>query len=154
MHCILTPDALSRNHRCTAKMVMALLAFFACTTTTIAQQQDAIEADTNNTASVAAQPSNSLPFRQARYQGNALLIHLPTNAARALVMPEPVILQGDPEQMPGVELAYEGFVVGFFATEDFTRRSVSFLGKNSGTEYQLQIRASENGIIDPLEIVL
>lgn len=93
------------------------------------------------------------PFKQARYAGTAILIHLPTNIARALVMPEPVTLQGDPEQMPGVELAYEGEVIGFFATRTFARRPVSFIGTESGVEYRLQIRASEYGIAEPLEIV-
>ncbi len=94
-----------------------------------------------------------LPFRQARYSGEAILIHLPTRTARALVMPEPVALQGNPDQMPGLELAYENEVVGFFATRNFSRRAVSFIGEESGTEYRLQIRASENGIVEPLEIV-
>lgn len=94
-----------------------------------------------------------LPFRQTRYSGEAILIHLPTRTARALVMPEPVTLQGNLEQMPGLELAYEDEVVGFFATRDFSRRAVSFIGEESGTEYRLQIRASENGIVEPLEIV-
>lgn len=93
------------------------------------------------------------PFKQARYAGTAILIHLPTNMARALVMPEPVTLQGELQQMPGVELAYEGDVVGFFATLAFTRRPVSFIGVDSGVEYRLQIRASEDGIAEPLEIV-
>lgn len=93
------------------------------------------------------------PFKQARYAGTAILIHLPTNLARALVMPEPVTLQGDPDQMPGVELAYEGEVIGFFATRTFTRRQVSFIGLESGVEYRLQIRASEKGIVEPLKIV-
>ena len=68
-------------------------------------------------------------------------------------MPEPVTLQGDLEQMPGLELAYEGEVIGFYATRTFSRRPVSFIGEESGTEYRLQIRASENGIVEPLEIV-
>ncbi len=93
------------------------------------------------------------PFRQTLYSGTAILIHLPTNTARAIVMPEPVTLQGDPEQMPGVQLAYEGEVIGFFATRTFTRRAVSFIGVESGVEYLLQIRASENGIVEPLKIV-
>ncbi len=92
------------------------------------------------------------PFKQARYTGRPILVHLPTNAARALVMPEPVTLQGDPEQLPGVELAYEGEVIGFYATQSFNRRKVTFIGAQSGIEYLLQIRASENGIVEPLEI--
>ena len=93
------------------------------------------------------------PFKKAQYAGTALLIHLPTNTARALVMPEPVRLQGEPAQMPGVELAFEGDVVGFFARQEFARRLVSFVGLESGVEYQLRIRASKDGIAEPLEIV-
>lgn len=132
---------------------------FAClmsagSSTTFAQDQGVEDNSSNINSPAVNDTVSSEPFKQARYQGTAILIHLPTNAARALVMPEPVVLQGDPEQMPGVQLAYEGFVVGFFATRDFTRRGVSFVGQDSGTLYQLQIRASENGIVEPLEIIL
>lgn len=68
-------------------------------------------------------------------------------------MPEPVSLQSSPGQLPGVELAYEGEVIGFFATQTFTRRQIIFTGVQSGTDYLLQIRASKNGITEPLEIV-
>ena len=68
-------------------------------------------------------------------------------------MPEPVTLQGNLEQMPGLELANEGEVMGFYAIRTFSRRPVSFIGEKSGTAYCLQIRASENGIVEPLEIV-
>ncbi|MFK7861644.1 MAG: hypothetical protein AB8B64_22710 [Granulosicoccus sp.] len=92
-------------------------------------------------------------FKQARYAGSAILIHLPTNKARALIMPEPVTLKGEQAQMPGLELAYAGDVIGFFATRNFTRRPVSFIGADSGIEYRLQIRASQDGITEPLKIV-
>ncbi|MFK8082493.1 MAG: hypothetical protein AB8B97_19610 [Granulosicoccus sp.] len=92
-------------------------------------------------------------FKQTRYAGSAILTHLPVNRARALIMPEPVTLKGEQTQMPGVEIAYDGDVIGFFAMRNFTRRSVSFIGLKSGFEYLLRIRASENGMVEPLKIV-
>lgn len=115
--------------------------------------QTAVTEEQDDEVESLQNPVDIKPFKQARYTGTAILIHLPTNTARALVMPEPVTLQGNPDQMPGVELAFERAVVGFFATRTFDRREVSFIGVESGVEYRLQIRASENGIVEPLEIV-
>lgn len=92
-------------------------------------------------------------LKQARFATRAILVHLPVNKARALVMPEPVILKGGREQMPGVVIAFEDDVIGLFATRSFDRRAVSFIGQLSGVEYRFQIRASENGIVAPLEII-
>ena len=115
--------------------------------------QSSFDGQGEATGQELAEPTPIQLFKKAQYAGTALLIHLPTNTARALVMPEPVRLQGDPEQMPGVEIAFEGDVVGFFARQEFARRLVSFVGLESGTEYQLRIRASKDGIAEPLEIV-
>ena len=115
--------------------------------------QSSIDGQGEATGQEVAEPPPIKSFKTAQYAGTALLIHLPTNTARALVMPEPVRLQGDLAQMPGVELAFEGDVVGFFARQEFARRLVSFVGLESGTRYQLRIRASKDGIAEPLEII-
>ena len=118
-----------------------------------AHAQSSVSDLSKTTSQEPVEPIPITSFKKAQYAGTALLIHLPTNIARALVMPEPVRLQGDLAQMPGVELAFEGDVIGFFARQEFARRLVSFVGLESGTEYQLRIRASKDGIAEPLEIV-
>lgn len=93
-----------------------------------------------------------LNYIETRYTGNAVLLHLRTGYERAVLMPEPVRLKDGELPLPGCELAVDREIIGFYPTKTFQRTSIRFIGLNSGTEYQLLVRASPLGIRQPLEI--
>ena len=93
-----------------------------------------------------------LEFRQATYLGEPILLHLKTGQARAVIWPEPIELLDGAQTLPGCAVEIDNDVVGFFPTSDFNRTSIRFLGLETQTVYELQIRASEKGIEEPLQI--
>lgn len=93
-----------------------------------------------------------LEFKQAKYADEAILLHLKTGQARAVIWPEPIELLDSTQTLPGCAVEIDNDVVGFFPTSDFNRTSIRFLGLETQTIYELQIRASEKGIEEPLQI--
>lgn len=93
-----------------------------------------------------------LEYREARYNGNPLLVHLRTGYERAIVMPEPVMLDTSEQNLPGCEVVIDGDVVAFYPTETFTRRSIIVVGHESGIRYDLRVRASTQGIRQPMRL--
>lgn len=91
-------------------------------------------------------------FRQATYRDRPLLLHLRSGHERAVVMPEPISLLNDGQRLPGCAVAIEHDVVGFFATRDFDREAIRFVGLDSGTVYEFQVRASPEGFEQTLQI--
>jgi hypothetical protein len=93
-----------------------------------------------------------LEFRHARFTGRPILLHLRNGYERAVLMPEPIRLLDDAQSLPGCAVEIDTDVVGFFPTRTFTRRPIRFTGLDSGTVYELRVRASPSGILQPLQI--
>lgn len=93
-----------------------------------------------------------LEYREVRYNGKPLLVHLRTGYERAIVMPEPVMFDGTEQSLPGCEVVIDGDVVAFYPTETFTRRSIIVVGQESGIRYDLRVRASTQGIRQPMRL--
>ena len=102
----------------------------------------------------ASNPTNAewLEFRQAVFVGEPILLHLKTGQARAVVWPEPIELLNDKQQLPGCAVEIDNDVVAFFPLEDFNRMAIQFRGLETQIVYELQIRASSQGIEEPLQI--
>lgn len=90
-------------------------------------------------------------FKQARYGDTPLLVHLRIGSERAILMPEPIRIQEGTE-LPGTAIEIDTDVIGFFPTRAFPRQSAYFVGLESGTVYELRIRASTQGLLQPLRI--
>jgi len=93
-----------------------------------------------------------LEHRKTTYTGEPILIHLRTGYERAIVMPEKVELRDGEQHLPDFEIKIEDHVIAFYPIEIFTRRPVFFIGKETGTIYELRVRASTEGIRQPLKI--
>lgn len=93
-----------------------------------------------------------LEFRQARYGSKPILLHLRTGYERAVLMPEPVRLRDQESSLPGSAVVIDGHVVGFYPTKTFKRQPIWFVGLETGNKYELLVRASPQGIRQPLEI--
>lgn len=122
-------------------------------TVTNAQAQDT---DSN---AVTVQPSSNVramgewaEFRKARYNDKPILLHLRSGYERAVLMPETIRLLDDTQTLPGCAVEIDTDVVGFFPTTSFARKPIRFVGLQSGTVYELRVRASPEGIRQPLQI--
>ena len=93
-----------------------------------------------------------LDFKQARYIGKPILVHLRSGYERAVIFPEPIQLSDPLQSLPGCAVAIENEVVGFFPTHTFRRTSIKFSGLNTGIVYELRVRASHQGIEQVLQI--
>ncbi|MFK7994271.1 MAG: hypothetical protein AB8B87_09040 [Granulosicoccus sp.] len=94
-----------------------------------------------------------LEYREANFRGAPILVHLRTGYERAIVMPEAVELSNNNQQrLPGCEIIVNNNIIAFYPTETFTRRSTVFVGKETGTVYDLRIRASTKGMRQPMRI--
>lgn len=93
-----------------------------------------------------------LEFKQTGFSGDPILLHLRTGYERAVLMPEPVRLQNANQRLPGCEVFIDNDVVGFYPTQTFKREPVRFVGIESGTVYELRVRASPRGMRQPLQI--
>lgn len=106
----------------------------------------------------ASMPSNVRPmgewveFRKARYANEPILLHLRSGYERAVLMPEPIKLLDDAQVLPGCAVEIDTDVIGFFPTRTFAREPIKFVGLQSGTVYELRVRASPAGIRQPLQI--
>ena len=93
-----------------------------------------------------------LEYRQLRFDNEQLLVHLRTGYERAIILPEPVVQSNDEQTLPGTEFIVNGDTVAFYPTRTFQRRSVVFVGLDTGTVYDLGVRASPDGFRQPLRI--
>ena len=94
-----------------------------------------------------------LDFKQARYNGRSILVHLRTGFERAVIMPEPIRLSDSSSVLPGCAVAIDTDVVGFFPTRTFARKPIRLTGLETGTVYELRVRASPQGIQQALQIL-
>ena len=127
------------------RLAMALTAFiFVNIHPAVAQQ---------NSQEQTIQPMGQwVEFKTAIYSGAPILVHLRTGYERAILMPEPVRLLDDNQKLPNSDVVVDSEVVGFYPAKTFTRRSIKFVGLNTGAVYDLRVRASPQGIRQPLEI--
>jgi hypothetical protein len=118
---------------------------------TNAQAQEATPADESNPSSV--QPMGEwLEFRQARYVDKPILLHLRSGYERAVLMPERIGLLDDGQSLPGCAVVIDTDVVGFYPTRTFKRTPIKFVGLETGKIYELRVRASPEGMRQPLQI--
>lgn len=125
--------------------LVATLAVFA-TFSSGANSQEALR---NGTVAPMGQ---WLEYREANFRGNPIFVHLRTGYERAIVMPEPVKQRDSAQQLPGSEILIDDNIVAFYPTITFSRRSVVFVGLETGTLYDLRIRASTQGMRKPMRI--
>ncbi len=93
-----------------------------------------------------------LEYREADYRGAPIYVHLRTGYERAIVMPEPVELQNPDQRLPGSEILISDNIVAFYPTRTFSRRATVFVGLETGLLYDLRIRASTEGMRQPMRI--
>jgi len=93
------------------------------------------------------------PIREVPFRGKPILVHLRVGYERAIAFPEPVSLTSsvDPA-LPGCQVRIDRDLVGFYPSKDFTRRVFTLTGQ-SGTRYELSIRASKEGMSNTLKLI-
>lgn len=93
-----------------------------------------------------------LEYREARFSGSPILVHLRTGYERAIVLPEPVALRNPNQNLPGCEIIINDNIVAFYPTRTYARQSVEFIGLETGNIYDLRIRASTKGMRQPMRV--
>jgi len=135
----------SRGRRLASTLTLALALTTLVTATSLRAQQ-------------ALQTGEVLPmgdwveFREVRFDGKPILVHLRIGYERAVIMPEPVRIKSG-NDLPGTEVVVENEVVGFYPTKVFKRRAIGFIGLDTGTFYELRVRASPLGFRQPLQLI-
>ena len=120
------------------------------------------------TLAVASMPSVALSQAQtpkveftdedARFQitpvpdGN-LLLHIRNGHERIIAFPEPIEAIPEQQSLPGCNIIMDGEIVAFYPTRTFQRVTLKFVGARSGTVYEIGVRSSPDGIIQPLKLV-
>ena len=95
---------------------------------------------------------NWLEYREVAFNDQPILVHLRTGYERPIILPEPVVLSDETQTLPGTEIIIDGNIVAFYPTNTFDRTPVIFVGLDTGTVYELQVRASTEGIRQPMRI--
>ena len=131
-------------------ILVALLSPIWGSTTTWAQTRQSNPGD--NVPDRVKPQGEWLEFRQARFANKPILLHLRQGYERAVLMPEPIRLENESQTLPGCAVEIDTDVVGFYPTQTFARKSIKFVGLRSGTVYELRVRASPDGIRQPLQI--
>lgn len=111
-------------------------------------------AQTNLSREEVAATGQWLDARKAIVTGKPVFLHLRTGHERALLMPEPVRLSGIDGQTTGFKADIDGDVVRFYPLIHFDQEPFHLTGLETGTEYELRIRASAFGIRQPLQLFL
>ena len=93
-----------------------------------------------------------LEYREVTFDDQPILVHLRTGYERAIILPEAVVQRDEKQTLPGTEIVIDGDIVAFYPTITFERESVVFVGLDSGTEYDLKVRASTEGIRQPMRV--
>lgn len=92
-------------------------------------------------------------YKKVHFRGKPVLVHLRTGYQRPVIMPEPVD-PADPASIPaGCKISVEAEIVMFSPASHFTRQTITFVGRNSGIQYQLKVRSSVKGKRIPIHIV-
>lgn len=94
----------------------------------------------------------NLPMKTVPYQGERLLFHMRTGIERAIVFPEPVLLVRSNPRLPGCDIVVDYDVVGFYPTQEFERENIQFVGLTTGYTYELGVRASSEGFLQPMRL--
>jgi len=95
---------------------------------------------------------NWVEYRNATYNGEALIVHLRTGYERAVLFPEGVRLTDPDQTIPDCDLVIDEEVMGFYPKKSFKRRELKLTGLETGADYLLLVQASPNGIRQPLQI--
>ncbi len=97
---------------------------------------------------------NWMEFKQVKFTGSTIRVHLRTGFERAVLMPEPVQKTDPAVQLPGCDVVVDLEVVGFYPRGSFNRHTIRFTGLNSGDIYELSIRSSPapEGQVQPIQI--
>ena len=93
-----------------------------------------------------------LEYREVTFNDQPILVHLRTGYERAIILPEAVVQSDEKQTLPGTEIVIDGDVVAFYPTITFKRESVLFVGLDTGTVYDFRVRASTEGIRQPMRI--
>ena len=93
-----------------------------------------------------------LEYREVGFNNQPILVHLRTGYERAIILPEPVVPRDDTQTLPGTEIVVDGNIVAFYPSITFKRAPVVFVGLDTGTVYDLRVRASTLGIRQPMRI--
>ena len=93
-----------------------------------------------------------LEYREVTFNDQPILVHLRTGYERAIILPEAVVQSDETQTLPGTEIVIDGDIVAFYPTITFKRVSVVFVGLDTGTVYDLRVRASTEGIRQPMRI--
>lgn len=95
---------------------------------------------------------NWLEYREVTFNNKPILVHLRTGYERAIILPEAVVPSDEQQTLPGTEIFIDGNIVAFYPTITFPRLPVIFVGLDTGTVYDLRIRASTEGIRQPMRV--
>lgn len=98
--------------------------------------------------------SPALEVKPVPYRGNRILFHIRTGIERAVIFPEPVQLARTNPQLLGCTIVVDFDVVGFYPTQSFDRETVRLIGLETGTTYELGVRASPEGLLNPLRLTV
>lgn len=130
-----------------ASTLFATLAF-TCLANTTSYAQQATE---NGSVQLM---SSELDVKSLPYRGNRVLLHIRTGTERAVVFPEPVVPVLTNPTLPGCRIVVDIDVVGFYPTQTFERETIQVIGLETGTTYELGVRASPTGFLHPLRLTL
>ena len=132
---------------------MVLFTLLSLTWGASASWAQTAQSDSGSYAAGQVKPQGEwLEFRQTRFNNKPILLHLRQGYERAVLMPEPIRLESASQTLPGCAVEIDTDVVGFYPTKAFARKPIRFVGLNSGTVYELRVRASPEGIRQPLQI--
>ena len=93
-------------------------------------------------------------FKQIRYYGKPIRIHLLAGYGRAIEMPETVQLLPPYDVLPGCEITVEDATVKIYPRGRFNRSRLRLVGVDTGIVYELQVRASMQGRRRSLKIIV
>ena len=93
-----------------------------------------------------------LEYTEIEFAGQPILVHLRTGYERPIIFPEPVLQSDETQTLPGTEIIVDGNIVAFYPTITFSRSPVVFVGLETGTVYDVRVRASTEGIRQPMRI--
>lgn len=144
------------NHPCVAPLVMvSLLTAGSFMPLSVVAQNANQNASPKSAGTVNVEPmGNWMEFKQVKFTGSTIRVHLRTGFERAILMPEPVQKTDPAVQLPGCDVVVDLEVVGFYPRGSFNRHTIRFTGLNSGDIYELSIRSSPapEGQVQPIQI--
>jgi len=91
-------------------------------------------------------------FLETQFDGKPLLVHLRFGYERAVLMPEPVKVKNENHTLTRTDVVIGNRVVTFYPMKEFGWSLIEFVGLDSGTVYELRIKASPMGKRQPIRI--